>query len=784
MRCVAPAWRTTDEWRRAARSQDGAGALSGSGGGLGGFLRSSGGALRGAHQSAPLVAPLVVDLNGDGSKEVLVATAGASLALLSPPGSATAVDADGAAGGSAPRANVLRTVSLLPKGVRVAAGRTPVAMASGVLEDPEGDTRGAGIAGSNGTAAGRGRRVVAVLTANWLLVLLDHNLDVLWEASLADVFGRGRAREAAVLVTSHSVQAGDRGMVVVAGAGDVRGFADGGDDLGLEDAVDKELFAEREGDKRAFGETLDDRPLKEGERAHHRRERSAGGSEPRGARYVALEGGSGTRRWTALSHGPGAAHGGADAHAALHAELHDQHSYKLDAQSTERADFHAASCRPFRESVLRGATPHAWARRTDTRLALAHFGEGRRGRTSNAHNAAAGRMRDRLGGAAQAIGETADALGMHRHGGGGAEARDAHARAHERVSAGGAGVRGALRDNALVAHLSEGIEAINLYTGETICSLLLPSPGLHADLDGDGVLDHVTAIGALHGSGAHVAQPSARGHEPRACWAHAATGALREHPMFDGSICKLGGGLDRGLGSKASHRQFGRAGDPLAPLEVAPPVAVPHGHARHRRHRAVDGAGGRGLRARADAAFLNSRGEVTAFATDGTRRWQVRTDVAWRNEMLPSGVPGSRIVPTLELMPLRWDAAGSAHAAHAARDAAQAGGSVDYAGPAVLLAAGEYSAALLSASSGRREQTFALPAPPAMPLVLCDFDGDGYTDILLVGEHAVYGLVQQRHPGAILFSVLLGGLFVAMALIYVTQDVSSPDAPRATDDDE
>ena len=52
-----------------------------------------------------------------------------------------------------------------------------------------------------------------------------------------------------------------------------------------------------------------------------------------------------------------------------------------------------------------------------------------------------------------------------------------------------------------------------------------------------------------------------------------------------------------------------------------------------------------------------------------------------------------------------------------------------------------------------------------------------------MGQHALYGLIQQRHPGALLFSTLLGGLLLAMALIYLTQDagLEGDEAPRATD---
>lgn len=49
--------------------------------------------------------------------------------------------------------------------------------------------------------------------------------------------------------------------------------------------------------------------------------------------------------------------------------------------------------------------------------------------------------------------------------------------------------------NVWVAHLRDGIQAVGLHTGRTICKLHLASPGLHVDLNGDGLLDHLQAIG-------------------------------------------------------------------------------------------------------------------------------------------------------------------------------------------------------------------------------------------------------------------------------------------------
>ena len=36
-----------------------------------------------------------------------------------------------------------------------------------------------------------------------------------------------------------------------------------------------------------------------------------------------------------------------------------------------------------------------------------------------------------------------------------------------------------------------------LCAGRTICKLHLPAPGLHADINGDGVLDHIQAHGRV-----------------------------------------------------------------------------------------------------------------------------------------------------------------------------------------------------------------------------------------------------------------------------------------------
>lgn len=55
-----------------------------------------------------------------------------------------------------------------------------------------------------------------------------------------------------------------------------------------------------------------------------------------------------------------------------------------------------------------------------------------------------------------------------------------------------------LPPNVLVAHLRDGIEAIHLYTGRTVCKLLLQSPELHVDINADGAEGRHVLVCVLH----------------------------------------------------------------------------------------------------------------------------------------------------------------------------------------------------------------------------------------------------------------------------------------------
>eukprot|EP00240_Pyramimonas_obovata_P007282 CAMPEP_0118942264 /NCGR_PEP_ID=MMETSP1169-20130426/35822_1 /TAXON_ID=36882 /ORGANISM="Pyramimonas obovata, Strain CCMP722" /LENGTH=153 /DNA_ID=CAMNT_0006887253 /DNA_START=222 /DNA_END=680 /DNA_ORIENTATION=+ len=140
--------------------------------------------------SERLPSPVPADLNGDGKREVLVATRDAKLQVLSPP----ATHHSGGNKGEYAPAEVVAEVSLMPSRVRIATGRRPVALAVGFLDPPPKQRKQLR------------KQVVVAVTADWTIMCFDHNLKLLWENNVQEDFPHHASiREVAILVTNHTV---------------------------------------------------------------------------------------------------------------------------------------------------------------------------------------------------------------------------------------------------------------------------------------------------------------------------------------------------------------------------------------------------------------------------------------------------------------------------------------------------------------------------------------------------------------------------------------------------
>eukprot|EP00854_Cymbomonas_tetramitiformis_P007008 gene7008-8357_t len=272
-------------------------------------------------QPDALPPPVPADLNGDGAREVIVATRDAKLQVLSPPRVPSRTQ-------DFVPATVMTEVSLLPAKLRIATGRRPVALAVGFI-DPQ-----------NFVLRGLRKQVVVVVTASWTIICLDHNLKVLWEQNIQENFPHyASVREVAVIITNHTLHPSDRGMVIVGGSielGDLAGKP--------EDPFAEELEAEEGcyevGGKGAMGEGCYERIRRHRQSAtmDDFQERFEGGESGTSDRshhfsYYAFEGATGTELWK---------HEGQDFHRdgdVLAETLIPQHNYKLDANSLNQKHF-------------------------------------------------------------------------------------------------------------------------------------------------------------------------------------------------------------------------------------------------------------------------------------------------------------------------------------------------------------------------------------------------------------------------------------------------------------
>lgn len=643
-----------------------------------------------------LCPPVVADLNGDGTDEVLVSTHGTTIQVLSP-GRGEQIKGDFAA------AAKIGEVNLEANSTVKLAGMHIVALAAGYIDAPPAEL----------VMAAR-KQVLVAVTSNWQVLCLDHNLKLRWETTILGGahHKHARVREVAVHISNYTMRREDRGAVVVGGSIEMG-------DLTEEDPFSDELEIEQE-----IARLLHSGKKEDELQDLNRETETKGVDISRHFSMYAFDGGTGNLRWK---------HEGEDFHKDA-AELQDrtvpQHNHRLDAEHLGGRHHGEASCRDFKESVL-AAMPHSWEHRHDTSLEAAHFSR---------HRSSTGAKKQYLSSSGptpraspqQAGGSKPKEVAEHHRGIDKSNPVTAALGKATAVMTGTQTESLGAEPNVFVAHLRDGLEVVSLHTGRTMCKLHLASPGLHLDLNGDGVLDHIRAAGGKETDALY----SRTGHQHhQRCWGTATSGVPPNIPLFNGSICRYSAIVGLPFGGS-------NMGGSVPPLEVATPAVLPQPPQRSDmgHHEAGN-----------LAVFLNSRGEVTAYSATGRKLWQNAHGLTWSNQHRQG--QGQQVTPTLRALQLRADGSGL----H------------------VLLAAGSHTAIILS-PQGHALDLLTLPATPAIPLQVVDFDGDGNNDIILLSRDGVYAFVQVRHIGGLPFSTLIGILLIAMAAVYFTQ--VQPQAKR------
>ncbi|KAK1272806.1 hypothetical protein QJS04_geneDACA022272 [Acorus gramineus] len=641
------------------------------------------------YEAERLPPPIVADLNGDGRMEVLVATPDAKIQVLEP--HARHLDE------GFTEARLRAEVSLLPDKIRISSGRRPVAMAAGFVDRTykHGEPR---------------KQVLVVVTSGWSVMCFDHNLNKLWETNVQEHFPHGaHHQEIAISISNYTLKHGDSGLIIVGGR------------MEMQPHIYLDLFEETSTTEKSAWQHR--RNASEREASENSRN-----SDLRHFALFAFAGRNGELRWTSKSENKKENH-------SEDAEWIPQHNYKLDVHALNSRHPGEFECREFRESIL-GVMPHRWDRREDTHFQLAHFKRHKRKSLKRTNGKRAANLihmpdanhppgKDSSKKIARLMEKAANYAGSAKS---------------KKVSPYVPTITNHTQlwwvPNVVVVHQKEGIEAVHLASGRIVCKLHLPEGGLHADINGDGVLDHVQVVG---GNGERTVISGSM-EVLRPCWAVATSGVPIREQLFNASICHHSHFNIFPRGDFA--RSYDRT-DSVGSLEVATPILV-HWDESHANRKESHG----------EVVFLTSRGEVTSYSPglhsqDAIWRWQLLTGATWSNLPSPSGMMEDRVVPTLEAFSLHI------------RDTRK-----------VILAAGDQEAVVLS-PGGSQLASIDLPGGPTHALILADFSNDGLTDIIVVTSNGVYGFVQSRHPGALFFSSLVGCLIVLMGVIFVSQYMNS-----------
>ena len=290
--------------------------------------------------------------------------------------------------------------------------------------------------------------------------------------------------------------------------------------------------------------------------------------------------------------------------------------------------------------------------------------------------------------------------------------------------------------NAIVAHLEDGIEVIHLFTGRPVCKLHLQSGSLHADLNGDGIVDHVQVFHGTVSADQEVDADDNSHHPGSHCVATATSGIPPREKLWRVNVCKSRAFMSSGTEGLGAILEEGEdAEEESAFTEILTPVMLPlpdltHGYrSRHGSHGLV--------------LFATSKGQVTAISATGRHLWQTAFPGAGWPHSSSEEAAEVRVVPSLSVMALHKHGV-----------------------PTTVLAAGRDAAVLVS-EHGHLMDILWLPAPPVKPLIIADFNGDGLNDIILVTQHdGIYGYLQVPHYGSAVTSALLGCLIIAMGMLF------------------
>lgn len=300
--------------------------------------------------------------------------------------------------------------------------------------------------------------------------------------------------------------------------------------------------------------------------------------------------------------------------------------------------------------------------------------------------------------------------------------------------------------NVVVAHTKRGVEVVTLTTGAPVAALALSPYNSYADVDGDGIVDQILVLQNSDEANKHEKAHgiTARGAEgashvtPEGRLAHCTmvvlSGLPARHPLFSGQVCKKGHSLQDPMNlNSRSKRMVGEHITLPSRIAAAPPLVL-----RTLRQRSTTESPVKNI-----IVAINA-GVVTCFTGKGEHLWQIVGAPTWNEQFQ------YRTVVPFDSDAARADDVGKHDNLHSD-----------------ILIIGDTAVSLLNRDGYILTSATVPKEPIAMPAI-GDFDNDGITDIIIVTKNAVLGYrleVTRSTRGLLVATVLM---CIVAAVSYVS----------------
>lgn len=369
-------------------------------------------------------------------------------------------------------------------------------------------------------------------------------------------------------------------------------------------------------------------------------------------------------------------------------------------------------------SALLGELPHSWSSPADTRLSVSHFQrqpQGQMAAENERRRKRESRKRRRRGGILSSLVEVPFTAKLP----------------HDELEH-------LQHPNVVIAHTESGVMVSSLASGHLLFSVPMPAapPSLWADIDGDGVVEHVHVVDKPIGN------PSQIGSLP-ACSVLVSRGIPPAGVAFNASLCHSGGAhVPAPLSASsapARRRSASRAKNPSS-VSAADPILLP------------------GLPQDASSepmpalVFAVNTGVVTQYSGDGKLIWQTRSGPAWSQQ-------GQGYISILPL-------GGRSETFDESRSFSQRFLKSAFAESTSILVMGEEEMQVYSTGGGLEGSAKLLQAPRGHP-VIADFDGDGWDDVVVFGPQSITGYRVQIQLGGLLLLWLVLIMMGAIVVMHV-----------------